>query len=173
MVIFLVVSVPDTTLTAALATLTVNGSSAFYSNTTDSFFPNNHDPVKSGISDFLFFDIGNFSKNLEVVPDFTTETGAANDEIKALTVSGFGSLAWAHFDVMALETSTQGRASIVTTIDNNHGSHDVTWKSASSSGGASSGKAVGVVPEPGVLSLSSIGLLGQALLIRQRRRHQK
>lgn len=52
------------------------------------------------------------------------------------------------------------------------GSFEFTTSSSSSgtSGQTSSGN---TVPEPGVLALLSVGLLGQALLIRQRRRRQK
>lgn len=149
----LVVSVPDGTLAAALASLQVNGLFAFHSDTTQSYFPNNHAPAQSSISDFLFFNIGNFAKNLGVVPDFADETGAADGEIKTLTVSGFGSLAWAHFDVMALETSTQGKTNIRTTLGNNPGSHDVTWK-------PNGGTPPLEIPEPAPLALLGLGLMG-------------
>src|SRR5215217_1181570 len=95
----LLVSVPDGTLASALASLTVNGGSAFYSNATQDFFGSSHDPVKAGVSDFLFFDIGDFSKIAGAVPDFATESGGAAGQIKTLTVAGFGSIPWAHFDV--------------------------------------------------------------------------
>ena len=56
------------------------------------------------------------------------------------------------------------------------GSFEFTTSSSSSSGGASSGgqsSSGNTVPEPGVLALLSVGMLGQLLLIRQRRRRQK
>lgn len=163
----LVVSVPDTTLAAALATLKVGDNFAFYSNEANDYFPNSHAPVQDAIADFLFFDIGNFSNISTVVPDFKTETDFANGEIKTLTITGFGSVSWSHFDVMALKTDNNG-----TSIAFNPGSHDLTDPP---SGGGSSGQASSgnPIPEPGMLALLSVGLLGQALLIRQRRRHQK
>ena len=149
-----IVSVADGSLSAA-AGLTVGGNTAFYtSQTLSNMFPNNHDPLKDNISDFLFFNIGNFAKNINAVPDFASETGSADGEIKALTVSGFGSLAWAHFDVMTLETSTQGTTQIQTTWENNPGSHDVTWKSE---GG---GPPPSEIPEPASLAIFGLGLLG-------------
>jgi hypothetical protein len=42
--------------------------------------------------------------------------------------------------------------------------------STSSSSGGSSGTSGQTIPEPGVLALLGIGLVGQALLMRQRRR---
>lgn len=164
----LLVSVPDTTLTAALASLKVDNKFAFYSDEADSHFKNNHDPLKDNISDFLFFDIGNFSLwEKGVVPDFASETGAADGQIKTINVTGLGDLPWAHFDVMALETTSK-KGTTTTSIAFNPGSHDVTDPPGEgSSGQASSGN---TIPEPGVLALLSVGLLGQALLIRQRRR---
>jgi len=65
------------------------------------------------------------------VPDFDDETGAADGEIKSLLLSGFGTLPWIHIDVMALETSELGgnnNTRIVTALEGNPASHDVTWK---------------------------------------------
>lgn len=148
----LLVSVPQGSLGAALGNpLLVGGSTAFYSDATMSFFLNNHAPVQAGVSDFLFFDIGDFTKIAGAVPDFDLETGAADGQIKTITVSGFGSLEWVHFDVMALQTTERG-TDIVTTLANNPGSHDVTWKS--------DGPPPQELPEPGTLALLGLGLLG-------------
>ena len=159
-----VVSVPDGTLTTALANLTLDGTLAFSGSATlNDLFPNDHDPLKDNISDFLFFDVlGDFAKNSGAVPDFSSETGAADGEIKTVTVAGMGSLAWIHFDIVALETSANG-PNIVTTFENNPGSHDVTWKGDGGGGGGGDED----VPEPGMPALLGMGVL--AVLLARRR----
>ncbi|MCP5159415.1 MAG: choice-of-anchor N protein [Gammaproteobacteria bacterium] len=143
--------------------LKINGFNPFYtSDTLDGLFPNNHDPLKDGISDYLFFDIGDFAKNSDSVPNFATETGAADGEIKTLTLSGTTGLAWIHFDVLAIETSSQGPR-IVSTIENNPGSKDVTWKEEDDGG-----TPTGIIPEPATLVLLSLGLLALGTIHRQK-----
>ena len=134
-----------------------------------SFFPDKHDPVKAGVSDFLFFDIGDFS-NAESVPNFVDETGGAAGQIKDIifTVTA-GSPAWLHFDAMALFVSETGGAmntKITTTLDNNPGSKDTTWKN----GGPPSSPppAPEAVPEPISAVTGAMGLAVLGSLIRRR-----
>jgi hypothetical protein len=160
----LVVSVPDGTLALPLS-LTVNGNAAFFTSEDKSYFPNNHDPVKDAIADFLFFDIGTFIESV-LIPDFADESvGTKLGEIKSLLIAGFGDLAWIHFDVMALETSTQGQTGIKTSLENNPGSHDVTWKPDGDGPGPDPEVDI---PEPATLTLFGAGLVGVALWLRRR-----
>jgi hypothetical protein len=155
----LLVSIPQG---QSLTALTINGFSPFYTSLTLSgLFPNNHDPLKDNIADFLFFDIGDFDKIPNAVPDFKEETGAADGEIKTIILGGnYSDYSWLHFDVIALQTSEQGgkkNTEIVTTLANNPGSHDVTWKPETPPGGGQP------APEPGILWLLGSGLFGWRL----------
>lgn len=135
---------------ADASALTVDGDSAFHtSSILNGLFPNDHDPLKDGISDFLFFDIGEFQKLANQVVNFDeSEPDAFDGEIKELTIAGLTGLDWIHFDLMALETNLLGDVKLKTSWGFNPGSHDVTWKR---------------VPEPTIVALLGIGLVGFGL----------
>jgi len=138
---------------------------SFYSSENLTFFPNNHAPVKDAVSDFLFFDIGDFAKITDAVPNFDeTESDTKNGEIKEFIIDVTG-LDWIHFDVMALETHGD-IVDLITTIDdtdleNNPGSHDLTWK-YDDDGGEDE------IPEPSTLVLLGLGLVGLAAYRRKK-----
>lgn len=131
----------------------------------NSYFPNNHYPVQSNVADFFYFDIGNFAAD-ETVPDFADGSGSAKGEIKEITFTT-GSLSFdrIHFDVMAIETDDQRNSDIVSTIVNNPGSHDVTYRDG--------GGPPQAIPEPGTLLLVGTGLIGSGLGGRVLRRRRK
>lgn len=155
----LVASVEDGTT----GDITVDGLGAFYTSSI-SLFPNPHDPVKSGVSDFLYFDLGNFANN-EKVADFADGTGAADGEIMELLINVLG-YDWVHFDVMALMNDTTSSGEKKTKVAstgyetdpvNNPGSHDVTWKETQP------------VPEPGTVMLLGAGAVITAFVRRRKK----
>lgn len=143
----LVASVPNNTS----GILMVNGNLPFMTSTT-SMFPNKHDPVKDDISDFRYFDIGNFNYN-ELITNFTGEEGIAFGEIKELLISATG-LPWVHFDVMAIQNKFTQHG-LLTNLINSPGSHDVTWLNHT--------ETVHGVPTPSTHLLFVLGLILMSL----------
>ena len=160
----LLASVPDGSSGSLTIDLGLGDISPFFTSDDMSFFPNEHDPVKAEISDFLFFDIGSFAE-IEAVPDFCESgeqgcgsSGSGTGQIKTVTfqLKGYD---WVHFDAMALVTYAQsgGKSTrVITTLDNNPGSHDVIWEDGHE------------IPEPGTLLLLGSGLIGLALYGRRK-----
>ena len=169
----LLASVPDGSSGSLTIDLVGFGDiSPFFTSDDMSFFPNEHDPVKAEISDFLFFDIGSFAE-IQAVPDFCESdelgcgsSGTGRGQIKTVKfqLTGYD---WVHFDAMALVTyaqnggkSTKVITTLNTDLDNNPGSHDVTWNYDGGGGGQ--------VPEPGTILLLGSGLIGLALYGRRK-----
>lgn len=166
----LVASVPEGDLATALANLTINGLSAIHSDALVSWLPNppsNHTPAKADISDFLFFNVGNFANIADQVPDFQSPGTLFDGEIIDLALAGMGDLAWIHFDIMAIVTDIDNKSEITSNINGNPGSHDVTWKNPGGGGGG--GGQGSPVPEPSTLILLGAGIAGLAIFKRKKK----
>lgn len=106
---------------------------------------NNHYPLQSDVSDFLLFDIGEFSE-IDYIRNYDPETNTVSGptnwlgQLKEfeLSFSGFTQI---HIDVYGLEEDLNGKR-IMTSWEQNPGSHDTTV----------------VVPAPGAMLLGSIGV---------------
>jgi hypothetical protein len=120
---------------------------------TKSFQPDNfsnHYPFQSDVSDFVLFDVGSFS-NSGPVSNYNADggvispnSGTGQEKTFDVSISGFD---YVHFDMYALETNLLGQSRLVGTWQINPGSHDSAFK-----------RCPPVVPAPGALLLSSIGV---------------
>lgn len=121
-------------------------------------------------TDWTEFLLGNFSLTDSEIKDFITSaptaSGATNGQINVyqIGVSGVAAGTAFHFDLYDHVGAATDAKYIFAPF-----SHDAAGSSGSSGGTPGTG----TVPEPGMVSLLGIGLLGQAWLLRQRRRRQQ
>jgi len=91
-----------------------------------------------------------------------------------LTLGGIpDALAWIHFDVMALVTEEKGggpNVRIDTTLDNNPGSKDLTWKKPSTGPGPTPGPTPELTPTPEPTTGALLALALAGLASKRRRR---
>ena len=153
----LLVSVPDGDLALALNSITITLEGVILDpifTSVDTTFPdgatfNSHYPVQDPVSDFLVYNIGDFTEAAgDIIYDYNAEdpdnidipTGSIG-EVKILSVEVSG-LDWVHFDIYGL---VNGKWEI------SPGSHDVTY-----------------IPAPGAVFLGGIGIALVGWLKRRR-----
>jgi hypothetical protein len=165
----LMAAVPVGTTGDLQITIEGNTLSAFAFSTTNIFKPhhhgagNLHDPVKDSVSDFYYFDIGTFMKEVPI-PDFVDETiGASLGEIKEVTLA-VTNYPWVHFDVYALQHADNGPI----LVKFNPPSHDVTWKGILLVPADEHDEEEAATPEPASLALVALGLTAMSLRRRKR-----
>lgn len=134
------------------------------------------DPNASGVSFVDAADAGMINASMSFIPSLATIEVCAFGGPNCQGGGNGGILGGGGDAFNLLLAGTWGNSVDIAPIgfkyQTGQGSFEFTTSSSSSgtSGQSSSGNNI---PEPGVLALLSVGLLGQALLIRQRRRRQK
>lgn len=155
------------TASTAGSGLTVDGANPFLTDQNLSFL-NNHAPLQEEDVWFMYYDIGEFLggtaiPNFDEEGEIDPESGQKKGEIKELALEIAPDFdGWIHFDVLSIAVDSKYRKGEVVstfTIENNPGSHDVTWKDGDPP----------PIPEPTTMLLFGAGLVGLAGYLRRKK----